>query len=155
MDPAEIEEAVRTAVDFVIPIIEAIGAAVIFYGAIVTIVRYVLSAVGVRHTSYEEIRLTLGRHLALGLEFQLGSDILGTAVSPSYSEIGKLGAIAAIRTVLNYFLQRELKEEAERVAANRGNKERAGGMVGTATGTATPSGGRAPDASGSSSAADA
>jgi uncharacterized membrane protein len=116
MDPANVEEAVRTAVDLVIPIIEVIGAAVVFYGALLSIVRYVGSALG-RGDSYEEIRLLLGRHLALGLEFQLGADILGTAVSPSFSEIGKLGAIATIRTLLNYFLQRELKGEAARVGA--------------------------------------
>ncbi len=97
MDAADVEEVVRSAVDFVIPIIEVIGAAVVFYGALVAIARYVASALGVRHASFEEIRLTLGRHLALGLEFQLGSDILGTAVSPTFAEIGKLGAIAAIR----------------------------------------------------------
>ena len=129
MDAAEVEEAVRTAVDFVIPIIEVIGAAVVFFGALFAIAHYVASAVGVRHASYEEIRLTLGRHLALGLEFQLGSDILGTAVSPTFAEIGKLGAIAAIRTALNYFLQRELKEEAERIAAQRGGDERAGRAI--------------------------
>ena len=133
MDAAQVEEAVRTAVDFVIPIIEVIGAAVVFYGAIAAIVQYVASALGIRHASYEQIRLTLGRHLALGLEFQLGSDILGTAVSPSFAEIGKLGAIAAIRTVLNLFLQRELKEEAERVAAQRGDEEHAGQLVGPGT----------------------
>lgn len=130
MDPTQVEEAVRTAVDFVIPIIEVIGAAVVFYGAVMSILQYVASAVGVRHHSYEQIRLTLGRHLALGLEFQLGSDILGTAVSPTFAEIGKLGAIAAIRTVLNFFLQRELKEEAERVAAQRGDDDRAGRAAG-------------------------
>src|SRR3712207_8976901 len=43
---------------------------------------------------YEEIRLILGQFLALGLEFQLASDILGTAVSPTFEEIGKLAAIA-------------------------------------------------------------
>ena len=135
MDPAQLEEAVRDAVDFVIPIIEVIGAAVVFYGAIVSILRYAGSALGIRAASYEQIRLTLGRHLALGLEFQLGSDILGTAVSPTFAEIGKLGAIATIRTVLNYFLQRELRDEAERVAAQGGQDERAGTMVSARAGT--------------------
>ena len=130
MDPAQLEQAVRDAVDFVIPLIEVIGAAVVFSGAVLAIVQFAGSAIGVRHASYEEIRLTLGRHLALGLEFQLGADILGTAVSPGYDEIGKLGAIAAIRTALNFFLQRELAEEAERVAQQRGDREQAGRPVG-------------------------
>lgn len=56
------------------------------------------------------IRLDLGRFLALGLEFQLASDILRTAIGPSFRQIGELAAIAAIRTALNYFLAREIRE---------------------------------------------
>lgn len=60
------------------------------------------------------MRLRLGRFLALGLEFQLASDLLRTAVAPSFEEIGKLAAVAAIRTGLNWFLGRELREEHAR-----------------------------------------
>ena len=56
----------------------------------------------------ESIRLSLGRSLALGLEFLLGADILNTAIAPSWEQVGLLAAIAAIRTGLNYFLQKEL-----------------------------------------------
>lgn len=52
----------------------------------------------------EEVRLKLGRWLAVALEFELGADILRTAVAPTWSEIGQLAAIATIRTILNYFL---------------------------------------------------
>lgn len=55
------------------------------------------------------IRLALGKSLALALEFLLAADILRTAVTPTWNDIGKLAAIAALRTVLNYFLERELK----------------------------------------------
>lgn len=55
-----------------------------------------------------EVRLTLGRWLALALEFELAADILNTAVTPSWSDIEKLAAIAAIRTALNYFLSKEI-----------------------------------------------
>jgi uncharacterized membrane protein len=67
-----------------------------------------LSELRVRVVPYEEVRLLLGRYLALGLEFALGADILATAVSPSWDDIGQLAAIAGIRTALNYFLAREL-----------------------------------------------
>ncbi len=62
----------------------------------------------------EPLRLELGRSLALALEFLLGADILRTAVEPTWDEIARLAAIAAIRTGLNYFLQRELVQEAQR-----------------------------------------
>jgi uncharacterized membrane protein len=51
-----------------------------------------------------EVRLTLGRWLAVGLEFELAADILRTAVTPSWKDIEQLVAIAALRTALNYFL---------------------------------------------------
>ncbi len=57
----------------------------------------------------DTIRLGVARRLALALEFELGSDILRTAVAPSWNEIGKLGAIIVFRTALNFFLQREIE----------------------------------------------
>ena len=59
-----------------------------------------------------EVRLTLGRWLAVGLEFELAADILNTAVTPSWDEIEKLAAIATLRTLLNYFLEREIRQES-------------------------------------------
>jgi uncharacterized membrane protein len=59
-----------------------------------------------------EVRLTLGRWLAVALEFELAADILNTAVTPTWSDIEKLAAIAALRTALNYFLEREIRQEA-------------------------------------------
>ncbi len=58
-----------------------------------------------------EVRLTLGRWLAVALEFELAADILNTAVTPTWSDIEKLAAIAALRTALNYFLDRDIRAE--------------------------------------------
>jgi uncharacterized membrane protein len=60
----------------------------------------------------DAVRVRLGRWLALALEFALASDIIRTAVAPSWDEIGKLAAIMALRTVLNYFLEREFDQAA-------------------------------------------
>ena len=62
----------------------------------------------------EEIRLTLGRSLALALELELGADILKTAVAPNWNDVGLLAAIAVLRTALNYFLERELRNAEQR-----------------------------------------
>ncbi|MCA3554547.1 DUF1622 domain-containing protein [Aestuariivirga sp.] len=66
------------------------------------------------HEAKEDVRLRLGRWLALALEFLLAADILRTAVAPSWSEIGELAAIAAIRTALNFFLQLEIDRAEQR-----------------------------------------
>ena len=60
----------------------------------------------------ETVRLQLGRWLAIGLEFLLAADILRTAVAPTWDEIGKLAAIVVLRTVLNFFLNREIRDIA-------------------------------------------
>ena len=98
--------------------IEAVGAAVVGIGALSTAYLYALSLLGLRNYTNTQIRLHLGRYLALGIEFQLGSDILGTAVSPTIEEVGLLAAIVVIRTVLNYFLSKELEREREEVESD-------------------------------------
>ncbi len=110
----EFQGAVRDVVDAVIPFVEGVGAAIIVAGVVIAAAIYLLSELRLRPIPYEHVRLTLGRFLALGIEFQLAADILTTAVSPTFDDIGKLGAIAAIRTVLNYFLAQEI-ERAERM----------------------------------------
>jgi uncharacterized membrane protein len=61
-----------------------------------------------------DVWLRLGRWLVAGLTFQLAADVLETAVTTSWDEVARLAAIAAIRTFLNYFLERDLGEVRER-----------------------------------------
>lgn len=56
------------------------------------------------------IRIDLGTSLSLALEFLLAADIAATAVTPSWEKLGQLAIISAIRTFLNYFLQKEINE---------------------------------------------
>jgi uncharacterized membrane protein len=62
---------------------------------------------------HNRIRMKFGGWLVLALEFQLASDIVKTTVNPTYENLIVVGAVAVIRTFLNYFLSRELKEEME------------------------------------------
>jgi len=64
----------------------------------------------------ETIRLKLGRWLALALEFQLAADILKTAVAPTWDDVGKVAAIILLRTMLNFFLAREIAATERQVA---------------------------------------
>jgi uncharacterized membrane protein len=66
----------------------------------------------------ESLRLQLGRWLAISLEFLLAADILLTAIAPTWDDIGKLGAIAFLRTALNYFLQKEMEAHARQYNSN-------------------------------------
>ncbi len=109
------EEWLREAVGLLVRLAEAGAALVIFSGVVLGFIRFLRTAFQPAPEAFTAVRLRLGRFLALGLEFQLASDLLRTAVAPSFEEIGKLAAVAAIRTGLNFFLARELQEERERM----------------------------------------
>lgn len=95
-------------------ILEAISVFCVLFGVFKTL----QLAIQLRHHYHHEspfiqLRLRFGIWLALALEFQLGSDILATTVSPSLGKLAELALIAVIRTFLNYFLNKELKEQFE------------------------------------------
>jgi uncharacterized membrane protein len=125
-----VEEYLVTVVGYMRLAVEAIGAAIIGFGVLATVYRYVLTLLGLRQDTSNGVRLYLGRYLALGLEFQLAADILGTAVAPTLDDVILLGAIAAIRTVLNFFLSQELERERREATTEPG--------PGTARGAGSP-----------------
>ena len=67
----------------------------------------------------DPVRLELGETLSLALEFLVGADVLRTAVSPDWTQLGQLGAIVGIRSLLNYFLDRERGALEREIAAER------------------------------------
>ncbi|MDD5605465.1 MAG: DUF1622 domain-containing protein [Dehalococcoidales bacterium] len=90
------------------------GAAIISWGIIKGFFQFIKhEIVSFKKTSpsdyIREIRLLAGQHLLLGLEFLIGADIIRTIIEPGLEEIAILGAIVAIRTVISYFLTREMK----------------------------------------------
>lgn len=113
------ESALRNMVDLMVRLIEACGAVVIMIGAIVAIAKFVVALARRNINQFSAVRLSLARFLVLGLEFQLAADVLRTAISPSFEEIGKLAAIATIRTALNYFLNREIAQEQREIELSR------------------------------------
>lgn len=112
--PDSIEGTIVVAIRWVKLGVEIFGAGLVTVGVCVAIVQLVRTLAAGKPAEFTETRLILARYLALALEFELGADILGTAVSPSWDQIGKLGAVAVIRTGLNFFLSREMKEERPR-----------------------------------------
>ena len=97
---------------------EFLSAILIGIGVVLTSYRFIRLMLTARRNSnrerrlaYQSARLILSRFLAVALEFQLAADLLGTTVAPSWDQLGRLGAIAVIRTFLNYFLAREIDDE--------------------------------------------
>jgi uncharacterized membrane protein len=68
---------------------------------------------------FHPVWLRYARWLVAGLTFQLAADIMETSLAPSWEDVGKLAAIAAIRTFLNFFLGRDLVEVSREGANSR------------------------------------
>jgi len=109
-----VEEIVLPAVRWLRLTLEAVGAFWIAVGFSYSVVDLIKAHLKRRTSTFTAVRLTFSRYLSLALEFQLASDILSTAVAPTWDEIGKLASTAVIRTALNYFLSREMHEYAAR-----------------------------------------
>ena len=93
--------------------IETIAIAVIAIGAleaVVGIVRVGMHSVTAT-TQQRAVWMKFARWLVAGLTFQLAADVVNTSFSPTWDEVGHLAAIAAIRTFLSYFLDREMLEK--------------------------------------------
>jgi uncharacterized membrane protein len=70
----------------------------------------------VSHGMRRDAWLGLARWMLLSLEFMLAADIIRSVIAPTWDAIGQLGAIAVIRTFLNYFLEKDLEHAARHSA---------------------------------------
>lgn len=90
------------------------GIAVIVWGVILMVSRLVrlefsrLSK-GPIYRKREALRHQLGSYLLLGLEFLIAADVIRTVTHPTLNDMALLGSIVAIRTVISYFLDREVE----------------------------------------------
>ena len=90
---------------------ELISIIIITIGVVVTAYAGSRLFISRSHKTFNQIHFTFSRYLVMALEFELAADIIGTAISPTWDQLGKLAVIAIIRTFLNYFLGLEMKEE--------------------------------------------
>jgi uncharacterized membrane protein len=67
-----------------------------------------------------EIWIRFATWILLALEFALAADLVRTAVTPTWDDIAKLAVIATIRTMLNYFLAKDIAE-FDRMRPSDGN----------------------------------
>ena len=106
---------------FIAAIIGYIGIGVMGWGGIISGWHFLRCSV-MRTNHLPNIRIELGKHLALGLEFLVGKDIIETIVRPSWDDLGKLAAMITLRTIVTFMLSWELKEvkaEIKEEAAHR------------------------------------
>ncbi len=88
--------------------IALIGVVVIAAGALHAIYEFWQMA-RAGHIDPNYVRLQFGNSVILGLEFMVGADIIGSLIDPDYYSLGLLAIIVIVRTILSYFLSRELE----------------------------------------------
>ena len=110
---AEIEQAFQAAASLVALAVDLASILVVAWGAGQAIIASAWHALHRPHYETDRtIWVKFASWILLSLEFALGADIIRTAISPTWDDIGKLAAIAGIRTFLNYFLAHDLEEAA-------------------------------------------
>jgi uncharacterized membrane protein len=122
-----IEGAVQAAADGASLAIKGIAVFVVAWGSIEAAVGCIalIARRQAGHGARKVVWRRFGVWLLLGLEFELAADIIETVISPQWIDIAQLGAIAVIRTFLNYFLEKDLEAsvreagDAKRLSASR------------------------------------
>ncbi|MBO9709078.1 MAG: DUF1622 domain-containing protein [Caulobacter sp.] len=114
------EEVLREFASHIALATELVCVLCIAIGSIVALVRVAIALARGRGTDMKarhEIFIVYAGWIILALEFALAADIVRTAIAPTWDQIGQLAAIAAIRTGLNYFLNKDVDERQEAMAA--------------------------------------
>ncbi|MDN3505741.1 MAG: DUF1622 domain-containing protein [Simkaniaceae bacterium] len=91
-------------------IVALIGVIIILWGAIVGIFQFLFQRKNhSKHfDSIDVIRLKFGRTIILGLEFIVAADVIATTTAPDYYSVGILASLVGIRTLLTYFMNKEM-----------------------------------------------
>lgn len=104
-------------VDYIVPPIQMVGVAIVVWGVLEALASVLqrlwrqLASHGGASPSFYDIRIAIGRKLVLSLEFFIASDIVQTVAVPTWDSLGILAGIVAIRTVIVYFLEYELRTQ--------------------------------------------
>lgn len=106
-------ETTAVVIDGMALLLTIVGTLIAFYGA--------LRLIFARTSAHDRraVWLDYARWLVAALTFQLAADIIESSVAATWEAVGRLAAIALIRTFLNYFLERDVKEVRERRDAKR------------------------------------
>jgi uncharacterized membrane protein len=92
-------------------VIEGIAIVVIAFGSAKALLDFGRVTIASRRGQVGKrvIALDYGHWLVAGLTFQLAADVVSTSFAPGWNEVGRLAAVAAIRTFLSYFLDHEME----------------------------------------------
>jgi uncharacterized membrane protein len=114
----EIKTLLYQILETTVTLINLFGIMIVFWGFVVAAIAFIRMklhrhAIGYFLKEANEIRAVLGTYILFGLEFMIAGDIIHTFIKPSQEDLIVLATIVGIRTVISYFLGREV-DQAQR-----------------------------------------
>ena len=111
----EIQATLYQLLNIVVTGINLVGITIVFWGFVVAAIGFIKMKLHRHDVAYflteaNQIRAVLGTYILFGLEFMIAGDIIHTFIKPSQEDLIILATIVAIRTVISYFLAREVDE---------------------------------------------
>jgi len=125
----EIQDTLHSILNAVVIIINLFGIGIVFWGFVVAAISFIRMKLH-RHTETfflleaNQIRAVLGTYILFGLEFMIAGDIIKSFIKPSQEDLIILVTIVGVRTVISYFLSREVDEARHDSAKKRKEKEK-------------------------------
>jgi uncharacterized membrane protein len=111
----DVKEFLAFVTEYAVLLINFVALFVILVGTVEAFGHAMAAALSPKHLIHERaIWLRYAHWLVAGLTFQLAADIIETSIAPSWADIGRIAAVAVIRTFLNFFLERDLAEVSAR-----------------------------------------
>jgi uncharacterized membrane protein len=111
----ELEIIFYKALNIIVNIINFVGVTIVIWGFVVSAIAFVRIKLHHHTLSFffvetNKIRSVLGIYILFGLEFMIAADIIHTFIRPTKEDLIVLATIVAIRTVISYFMSREVEE---------------------------------------------
>ena len=109
------ESWLKTVFEYLYFIIGSIGVAIIVWGVILSMYRLIkLEFSRAKDKSIyrerESVRHLFATYLLMALEFLIAADIIASVIHPTFEEIAILASTVVIRTVISYFLEKEIEK---------------------------------------------
>lgn len=118
-----LREAFGLLTEATILVIDFLALLIVIYATVEAFWAAALATFRTHRLQYHQIWVRFARWLVAALTFQLAADIIESALTPTWEDIGRLAAIAVIRTFLNYFLGHDLAEETEEVEKEQASRK--------------------------------
>ena len=106
----------KNILQILVTILDWLSVLVIIYGVIMQFIGFIISELTAKDRSVAVEKVTmlknfLGTYILFALEILIGADIIESILDPSIDHILSLAALVIIRTIISYFLNKEIKSE--------------------------------------------